>query len=154
MIRRPHRPGYDGCFACGTDVPGGLRVRVVGGGQDELVAVARPHIVHQGAPGRVHGGIVAALLDEVMSLALWRVLDRPAVTVRLETDFRAPVPIDQDVELRASCTDVDGRKIRAMAEALVDDRIAARAIGLFIEMPDDHFAAADTGAVVRSPRRP
>ncbi|RCG16921.1 PaaI family thioesterase [Sphaerisporangium album] len=139
MTRRPHRPGYEGCYACGADAVGGLRVRVVGDGPDGLVANARLGTSHQGAPGIAHGGIVAAVLDEVISLTLWRVLDRPCVTRRLEVDFLAPVPIGRDVELRAQCTETQGRKVRARAEALFDGQVRARADGLFIEVPEHHF---------------
>ncbi len=48
---------------------------------------------HQSYPGRVHGGLIAAMLDELGFRALW-VHDEETlgVTLKLETKYRKPVP--------------------------------------------------------------
>jgi acyl-coenzyme A thioesterase PaaI-like protein len=138
LFAAPHESGYHDCFGCGRAVPGGLRIRVIDGQPGELTAVVHLTEVHQGEHGLAHGGIVVAVLDEVISLALWRALDRKCLTRRLDTDFRAPMPIGRDVELRASCTGVHGRKAYGRAEALLGGTVLASATGLFIEVSDDH----------------
>lgn len=113
-----------------------MRVRVVDDRPPELTGVVRLGRVHQGAPGLAHGGLVTTVLDEVMSLALWRTLDRPYVTRLLDTDFRAPMRVGCDIALRASCTGVHGRKAYAQAEAWFGETLLAKATAMFIELPD------------------
>ena len=44
----------------------------------------------QGAPGLAHGGLLTAAIDEILGSLNW-LLAGPAVTGRLECDFRRPV---------------------------------------------------------------
>jgi acyl-coenzyme A thioesterase PaaI-like protein len=134
LTAAPHEPGYHSCFGCGTAVSDGLRIRAFDDHSSELTAAVRLRNVHQGERGLAHGGIVTAMLDEVISLALWRVLDRKFVTRRLDTNFLAPVPIDKDIELRAKCTGVHDRKAYGQARVLIDGTVLAHAVGLFIQV--------------------
>lgn len=55
--------------------------------------------MHQSYPGRVHGGIVTAMLDELIGRAIW--IPEPAtlaVTMSLTTKYRKVVPIN--IQLR------------------------------------------------------
>src|SRR5579864_3726600 len=56
---------YQRCFVCGQRNPFGLHLvfRVEG---DSVVADFQPREEHQGFPGVIHGGIVAAVLDEAL----------------------------------------------------------------------------------------
>ncbi|MEV0412686.1 PaaI family thioesterase [Streptomyces sp. NPDC050448] len=137
LAEAPHEPGYTACFGCGSAMPAGLHVHVVDDDPEELVAMVRLNTAHQGAPGFAHSGVVATLLDEVISLALWRLLDRRCVTARLETAFHAPVPIGRDLELRARCTGVQGRKVYTRAQVLLGGTAHAEAAGLFIDVAEN-----------------
>ena len=64
----------------------------------------------EGAPGRAHGGMVAALFDEAMGFVL-SIACTPAFTGRLTVTYRAPVPIGVPLEFRARLTGRDGRKL-------------------------------------------
>jgi acyl-coenzyme A thioesterase PaaI-like protein len=111
---------------------------VVGAG---LAVVGRFTVTrhHEGAPGLIHGGILAAAFDEVLGALNWLLLT-PAVTGRLETDFRCPVPVGADVEIEASVDSVQGRKVWCSGTArLPDGTTAAEARGLFIQVPLEHF---------------
>ena len=97
---------------------------------------------HQGAPGLAHGGLLAAAFDEALGMLLWLVR-RPAVTVRLETDFRRPVPVGSTLHLSARCTGVAGRKVFTEAEGRLDGPdgpVAVAAAGLFVVVPLSHFS--------------
>ncbi|MFT3855651.1 MAG: PaaI family thioesterase [Ilumatobacteraceae bacterium] len=72
-------------------------------GDASVVATVRVDPMFQGPPGRVHGGIVAMLIDELMG-AVNRMLGRRAFTARLAVDFRAAAPIDTELTLRAWLT--------------------------------------------------
>lgn len=66
---------------------------------------------HQGAPGLVHGGLLAAAFDEVLGACNWLLLS-PAVTGNLSVDFRKPVPVGQTVLIDARIDAIEGRKVQ------------------------------------------
>ena len=55
-----------------------------------------------GAPGRVHGGMVAAVFDDVTGFVLADVRE-PGFTGRLEVSYRAPVPIETPMSSGPGC---------------------------------------------------
>jgi len=99
--------------------------------ETSVVATARVHGMFQGPPGRVHGGMVALLFDELMG-AVNRVTGRRAFTVRLTVNLRAAAPIDTPLTMRAWLEGVDGRKITIRAEGHTADGSFADADGLFV----------------------
>jgi hypothetical protein len=58
------------CFACGLDNPSGLRLRFTDNGIDRVFTGFTIDRAHTGHPGKAHGGIVAAVLDEVAGVPL------------------------------------------------------------------------------------
>ncbi|RPH55251.1 MAG: PaaI family thioesterase, partial [Chloroflexi bacterium] len=81
------------CFACGLENPSGLHLRFCDNGKDQVFAqfVLAPHA---GYPGMAHGGIVAAILDEVGGRTM--MIGDPNhffVTARMDLRFRQPVPV-------------------------------------------------------------
>ena len=54
----------------------------------------------EGAPGRAHGGIVAALIDETMGLVL-AINEQLAFTAQLDITYVAPAPINEPIFARA-----------------------------------------------------
>ena len=56
---------YPNCFGCGEDNPSGLRLDLKLEG-DQLTTEFIPEKRHEGWPGMVHGGVIAAVLYEVM----------------------------------------------------------------------------------------
>jgi acyl-coenzyme A thioesterase PaaI-like protein len=134
--RRPH---HDVCFGCGDAHPAGLHLRVLIG--DELSVHAELVVTdrHQGGPGRAHGGVLAAALDEVLGAA-GELVDTSLVTARLECDYLKPVPLGESLHLSAECIAVDGRKIYAQGEGRLgspDGALAVRAAALFMRVPAD-----------------
>src|SRR6202163_3808010 len=57
---------YQLCFACGLRNPYGLHM-VFRLDEGSIVSDFQPHEEHQGFPGIIHGGIVAAVLDEALN---------------------------------------------------------------------------------------
>jgi acyl-coenzyme A thioesterase PaaI-like protein len=133
---------YAQCFGCGDDRPDGLHLRVEAGEGVSVSAAFEVAAAHQGAPGLIHGGLLAAAFDEVMGSVNWLVRI-PAVTGRLETDYVRPVPVGRVVHLRAWCVGQAGRKLYYRAEARLDDPrdglLAARAAALFVAVKLEHF---------------
>jgi len=105
---------------------------------------------HQGAPGLAHGGLLACAFDEALGTAVGNLLHQPAVTGRLETDFRKPVPVGSTLYIDTALDGTAGRKIYANAEGRLDapdGPIAVSAHALFVIVGFDHFNAhGDTDA--------
>lgn len=86
---------------------------------------------HSGPPERVHGGVVAAIVDEVMGVCN-RVLGRRAFTASLSVDFRAAAPVGVELEFRARTVAEDGRKITIACTGTTPEGVFAEATGLFV----------------------
>jgi acyl-coenzyme A thioesterase PaaI-like protein len=93
---------------------------------------------HQGPPGFAHGGVIAAALDEAMSLAV-HALGTLALTSEFEVDLRAPVPIGAfaEVESRLERREAGRLELSAVLREPDGDRDYASARGVFIEIRDN-----------------
>jgi acyl-coenzyme A thioesterase PaaI-like protein len=132
---------FDGCFVTGEASPVGLAASVRRDG-DGLVATARFPRTFEGMPGYAHGGILLAVFDDLIGLTIGRLLRISAPTVRVEVDFRRPVPLDRDVEFRTRLVSEDGRKRVVTATAAIGDTIHAEAQALLIVLPPDYSIGA------------
>ena len=92
----------------------------------------------EGAPGRAHGGIVAALIDETMGLVL-ALNDVLAYTVQLDISYLAPTPINEQLLAKAWLTKRDGRKLTVGATVQAGTTDVASATGLFISVQPQKF---------------
>lgn len=126
------RSRYNDCFGCGLDNPIGLHLdgfEIVDGG---LTARFRPRGDYSGFAGILHGGIVAALLDETMAWSAMLLEGTFVVTANLELKYRKPAPVDAEYRLRGNVVERRGRRLRIEATAEVGDTVIAQASGLFL----------------------
>ena len=138
-------PHHDpACFGCG-DNPFGLHLPLpVEEGADEYEAYLRFDERHQAGPGFVHGGLIAAALDEACGLlATWHRF--PAVTARIFVRYRRPVAINTELLVQARVTSSRGRRIHIDGRLLDGDEILAEARGAFLHVPLEHFLATPEG---------
>ena len=85
------------CFVCGDANPAGLKVRFRL--EDEVCrAEFLPDHRHQGYDGVMHGGLLFALLDDVMANWLW-LQGYQCFTARADIRYRAPVPLGERLAL-------------------------------------------------------
>lgn len=85
---------------CGLDNEYGVRAPFYNMEDGSVMTLFRYRMQHQSYPGRVHGGLITAMLDEMGLRALWaKELSEETfgVTFSLETKYRKPVPYDQDL---------------------------------------------------------
>ncbi len=92
----------------------------------------------EGAPGRAHGGIVAALIDETMGLVL-AINDELAFTVQLDITYIAPTPINEPITARAWLEKRDGRKLSIATKVEAHSVLIAEAKALFISVDPEKF---------------
>ena len=109
---RPHH-----CFACGELNETGLHLKLTlepGKCSTELTLPRR----FEGWEGIIHGGILCAILDEVMAWALVA-RDNWGVTARMSVDFRKPVTVGQAIRAEGWITE-SRRRIQITAGRIVD----------------------------------
>jgi acyl-coenzyme A thioesterase PaaI-like protein len=99
---------------------------------------------HQGGPGLVHGGLVAAALDEACGLlATWYRF--PTVTARIFVRYRRPVHINTELLVQAELTSERGRRLRVAAQIGDGDEVLAEARAAFLHVPLEHFLQTPEG---------
>jgi acyl-coenzyme A thioesterase PaaI-like protein len=88
---------------------------------------------YEGPPHGVHGGVVAAMFDEVLG-AVMGLAPPPGVTATLEVRYRAVTPLDEPVTFEAWVESDRGRRLTARATCHADGRLTADANGLFVRV--------------------
>jgi uncharacterized protein (TIGR00369 family) len=110
------------CFACGPENPHGLHLTGFHDEGEEHVVRFAPERHHQGWQDVTHGGIVATLLDEVMTRLLYS-HGQDAVTAELTVRYHHPLPTGAAVEARARETERRGRVVRVEAEVRTEEGV-------------------------------
>lgn len=110
------------CFGCSPHNERGLRMTFVetAAGEAESRYVAPEHLC--GAPGVVHGGVQATLLDEAMGIAARAGGEEiDLVTVDFELRYRRPVPTGVPLRVRGRLVRAEGRDHFVEGEILGPD---------------------------------
>lgn len=86
------------CVICGMENPLGLKAQFYNMEDDSVMTIFKFRDEHQSYPQRVHGGLIAAMLDELGLRACWtKSEDTWGVTMSLEAKYRKPVPYDTEL---------------------------------------------------------
>ncbi len=128
---------YQRCFVCGQRNPFGLHL-VFRLEEDSVVADFQPREEHQGFPGVIHGGIVAALLDEALGrTSLLGNNQEWTMTGRLEVRYRHYVPYGPLLRVRARLGIERRRMMQASGVLTLADNesaVLAEAQGTFLPL--------------------
>ncbi|MBN2747817.1 hypothetical protein GM418_20020 [Maribellus comscasis] len=97
------------------------------------------HVETQGAPGIVHGGAIASVLDETMG-AVSFLNKMPAVTASLTVNYHRPLPVEKTVYIITQVEKTEGRKIYIIGK-MVDknQRLFADSKGIFVKVPNERI---------------
>ena len=127
---------YGLCFACGYKNEGGLQLTFERHG-DRVVTTYQGKETHQGFPGFLHGAVISALVDEVMSRV--PVLEnRWGMSARLDIRFRLPIGMNEAVTAQATKSGRRGNIITTKAwVTLADERVAVEATGSYALLPQE-----------------
>jgi acyl-coenzyme A thioesterase PaaI-like protein/molybdopterin converting factor small subunit len=106
---------------------------------DEVIADACFGAAFEGAPGRVHGGMVAAVFDDLVGFILGMV-GQPGFTGRLTVHYHAPVPTERPVEFRARLRERAERTLVVDADVRLDDRILATCEATMVLVDGERWA--------------
>lgn len=129
------------CFVCGVENPVGLHMKWYNFPEEEKVkATLTIAEEYNGYPGFVHGGIIAAILDETSGRALMVHGDTSLlmVTSRLEIKYRRPTPTNQPLEAVGWVTRRDRNRAQVAAELrLPDGTVTAQAEATVMRPPQE-----------------
>jgi hypothetical protein len=101
---------------------------------DEVVAAVTLHAAHEGAPQRSHGGIIAALFDDIYGFVL-TIHQTPGFTGELSVRYEAPTPLHVPLECRVRLERLEGRKMHMTGELTTPDgTVCVRSKALFISI--------------------
>jgi acyl-coenzyme A thioesterase PaaI-like protein len=94
-----------------------------------------------GPPGHVHGGAMAAALDEAMGAVCW-MNGRKVVAATLSVNFIAMLPIETETILEARIDRIEGRKIYTAAKLIgAAGKPVSEGEGLFIVLKEEALRA-------------
>ncbi len=133
------------CLVCGLKNEYGLKASFYELENDELVAVFRPLQEHQSYPGRLHGGIGAAILDETIGRAIMIKHENLfGVTVDLNLKYRKAVPLDEELRVVARITRDTSRLFEGSGEILLKNgQVAVSGQGKYMKIPMDKMSELD-----------
>ncbi len=96
-----------------------------------------------GPPGHVHGGAMAATLDEAMGAVCWMHHHR-VVAATITINFVSMLKLETETILEATIESVEGRKVQTRARLMdLEGRAVAEGTGLFIILKDEALRALD-----------
>lgn len=130
------------CMVCGVENKFGLKSRFYETENNEVVALFQPQSVHQSYPNVTHGGITAAILDELIGRAIMASYDRNTfgVTVELSVKYKKPVPYGVELKAVGRITRDSGRIFEGTGELyLPDGTLAATATGRYLKRQHDQI---------------
>jgi acyl-coenzyme A thioesterase PaaI-like protein len=151
------QPNSHDCFICGIRNEAGVRAAFyetqTPDGTPAVEARWIGRADHQGYPGRMHGGVSAGVLDEVMARCITMgdvALEPPVwgVTAEMSVRYLAPVPLGVELTALGWITRERSRLFETEAELrLPDGTVAARATGKYLKLPLDDIAGIDTNTL-------
>jgi acyl-coenzyme A thioesterase PaaI-like protein len=114
-----------------------MKLSMVG---DKAVGQVKFGATYEGVPGHVHGGMVAAVLDETLGyLAVNN--DIGGLTAMLTVRYRAPTPLETDLDIEANVVRTDGKKAFVEARVRAGHVITAEAEAVFVAIDRERMLA-------------
>ena len=138
------QPNSRYCFICGMENPVGLHLHIyeTASGEVQSTYIAPDHF--QGYPGVLHGGIVAAIIDEISGrthMGSDPQNPRFMFTAKLEVKYRRNVPINRELKVIGRAGKSRARSAEAWAgiyDAQTNELLAEGNV-LLIDVPEEQF---------------
>jgi uncharacterized protein (TIGR00369 family) len=136
------QPNSEMCFVCGRSNPVGLYMHFHDDGDCEVISEYTVPAHYQGYPGIVHGGVVAAMLDEVVArVSMIGDHHHFMMSVRLQVLYRHPVPVETPLIVVGRILRLRGRLGKAEGKiVLPDGTVACESQMSIADVPDELIA--------------
>ena len=136
------------CMICGMENVYGVKGQFYNMEDGSVGALFTFREEHQSYPGRVHGGMLATMVDELAGRVLWT--DRPdliAVTMDIKVNYRKPVPYGTPLKGRGVYTKKLSRAYSAKCHIMdMDGNILADGEARYLILPADQVSPGRTVA--------
>jgi len=133
------------CFVCGRENPVGLHLHFYEQ-EDPKRVIAHVEIPdsYQGYPGITHGGIVAAILDEVSGRAIMvGEAETPFwVTAKLELRYRRPTPTETPLQAVGWVVERRARSAQVAGELRLSDGTVTAEVSAVVVQPSNTLLEA------------
>ncbi len=134
------------CFVCGERNLAGLHMRFYEQDDGTLLGKFTAHEQHQSYPGRVHGGVISAALDETLGRAIMMRYGEAiwGVTVELNVRYLKPVPLGVELTIVGRITTDKSRIFEGTGQLILPDgAVAAESTGKYVKMDISKIADFD-----------
>ncbi|WP_017604504.1 PaaI family thioesterase [Nocardiopsis alkaliphila] len=101
--------------------------------EEGLRAEITLNTIYQGPPGLVHGGWIAAMLDQAVG-SVSAIETSPGLTAHLEVDYRRPTPLFTPLEITSWVERVEGRKVYVAGQIKAHGQVTAEGSALMIRV--------------------
>ena len=139
------QPNSEMCFVCGRSNPVGLYMQFYDDGELQVVSDYTVPAHYQGYPGIVHGGVVAAMLDEIVGrVSMIGDHHHFMMSVKLQVLYRHPVPIETPLHVVGRILRLRGRLGKAEGRiVLPDGTLACEAQMSLADVPKELLASTN-----------
>ena len=140
VLKKQNNSDY--CLICGVNNPAGLNAPFYEVEDNTVITKFKFKNEHQSYPGRAHGGMISALLDELVGRAMW-IYDPNiwGVTMTLNVKFRKPVPLETELKAVGRIDNQTTRTFTGSGEILdLNGNILAEATATYMKLPLDKIA--------------
>jgi uncharacterized protein (TIGR00369 family) len=137
------QPNSRHCFICGVQTPLGLKLQFADDGDSSVRAEVNVPDQYNGYPGVVHGGIVAAILDEVSGRALLargHEYKNLFVTLKMEIRYRQPTPTNTPLTAVGNIVQAGASRAKVHGEIRLPDGTVTAEADCVVARPPEEFA--------------
>jgi uncharacterized protein (TIGR00369 family) len=137
------------CFVCGVENSNGLKLRFFETGPGEVIAYYTVDKKFQSYPGVVHGGIVAAILDEAAGRSqMGPDANRFMFTAQISVRYRKPVPVGMPLRILGHAQELHGHIAKASGEIYdKDSNLLAQADLILADVPPENLDQFNTSSI-------
>ncbi len=102
------------CFGCSPNNKYGLQMEFYKDGE-EIISIWQPSERFGGYKNILHGGIISTLADEIAAWTVSTLLNKMAVTSKLEVRFLKPIYIDKgDIKIKAKINNIAHKTVNIL----------------------------------------
>lgn len=130
------------CYICGLDNPYGTKSQFYNMEDGCVISPITYKDFHQSFPQRVHGGLIATMLDELACRAYWYNDNyQLGVTTGLEVKYRKPVPYNVELLAHGVVVEDKSRMFKTLARIIdKDGTVYAEGLATYLKLPQEKIA--------------
>lgn len=124
------------CVVCSRNNPRGLQLKFTRMDGNSVEGTFFCNAMLEGYPGRLHGGVIASVLDGAMTHCLFE-HGFSAVTVELNVRYRHPVETNKVAHVRGWIVRMAPMIYYLKSEVVQGNKVRASAEGKFMDLPSE-----------------